>query len=286
MPKLLYSLLAAWCGLGAMQSAQESRVRMMFSQHRYVQPAYMREPPIGTSHIFFQGDPIELAALFVNASDAIALFPVQVVSPSESVEADLIGGDGRTRTKVAFDLLEEPYLEDASGRMAAQWTQPISMGPRVSLYVPLRLRAPIREPGVYSIRLSRLRLVCEAPCSVVNHGGEFTFEVRPLDQLPERLDRFARLAIRAVDDEQPENAEKYLQRLLAKYPDGSIAFQIRGRLAERQGRWLDAALSYDTAAQLVDSGRDRLRIEKDGGTAVSGSLRSLAARARQRGAKK
>jgi hypothetical protein len=285
MHRILFSVLVALHGVVAAGSPQDVKVRMVFTQHRYVQPVYMKDPPMGTHHVFLQGDPIDLAALFINASDGVVHFPAQAISPAEAVEADLIANVAGARAKAAFDVLEDTYVDGPSGRMLARWGGSITVEPKASLRIALRLRAVV-EPGLYTIRLSGLRLVCEAPCRVVNHSGVFTFEVRPLDRLPERLDRLARRAIRAVDDDHPEDAERYLQRLLVEYQDGSVAFQIRRRLVARQRRWLDAAANYEMAAQLLDSGRDRLRIEKDGGPGASGSLKEFAASARKRAAKK
>ena len=213
MHSILFSVLIALHGVVAAGSPQDVKVRMGFTEHRYVQPVYMKDPPMGTHHVFLQGDPIDLAALFINASDGVVHFPAQAVSPAEAVEADLIANVAGARAKAAFDVLEDTYVDGPSGRMLAHWGGSITVEPKARLRIPLRLRAVV-DPWLYTIRLSGLRFVCEAPCRVVNHSGVFTFEVRPLDQLPERLDRLARRAIRAVDDDHPEDAERYLQRLL------------------------------------------------------------------------
>ena len=237
------------------------QLRMMFNPLEYTAPVHMEEPIGHADYVFFDDEPIELTALFVNWTDRPVVIPAQNQSPAESVLAELVVKPARGRTTgspVSLELKDVPFLEAGSNRIEVQWGAPITVAPGGVLKIPLVLKAPRLSTDVYELRVSQIPLSCEKPCRVLDQGGAFRFEVRAARALPERLDQLYRRALRTLSRGAPDDADEIIQQMLAEYPTSSVAYELRGRQQVARERWREAAEAYEFAAQLVESRRDSL----------------------------
>ena len=74
--------------------------------------------------------------------------------------------------------------------------------------------------------------------------------------------------------------------MLKVYPTSSLAYQLRGRYAERLEHWGEAADAYAPGVMLLETGRDALRRQRSQGSIDEGPaldyLKSQAEQARRK----
>lgn len=87
------------------------------------------------------------------------------------------------------------------------------------------------------------------------------YELRVPQDLADRAEIARRRLIRAYDDEDDVQLEAVARELLAIYPDSFLAFELRGRVAEKWGKLNEALPAYERAQALLRDRRDRLFLE-------------------------
>ena len=81
--------------------------------------------------------------------------------------------------------------------------------------------------------------------------------------LGDRAEMARRKMIRAYDGENDVEFEGAARDLLNIYPESSLAFELRGRVAERAGRLSEAQAAYETALGLLRDRKDRLFLDNN-----------------------
>ena len=264
------------------------RLNLMFNQHGYLGPAHAEGPSPEADFLFFVGEKVAFDAKFVNwtANDLVVRF--EDLSASEALAVKLLRRDGPVVEEVPVRLESNGKLslESGSRRTDVRTRKSVIVpGAGWVLTIPLAIDTTERlPPAVYELRLATFRLRCDKPCELVNHSGVFRFSLRGTDTLPEQLDYFGRRAHYYIEYEKSKEAVRWINRMLDIYPTSSFAYQLRGRYAERRGKWGEAANAYEIAARLLESGEDQLRRQPppNEGSTLRWFLRSEAERARQK----
>jgi hypothetical protein len=106
-------------------------------------------------------------------------------------------------------------------------------------------------------------------------GPPLAYELRPARGLADRAELARRRMISAYDGENDVEFEAAARELLSIYPSSSLAFELRGRVAERAGRMDEARTAYERAASLIRDGKDELYLKHNSTTHTRNTLDGL-----------
>jgi hypothetical protein len=253
-------------------------LRLLFNADGYMQTTYSG-PTVPGTLIFFDDEPIRLLVRFVNWSEEPLTLGTGGVSPGEAVTVRLHRRSDTGSVEVPVSLSVNGDITGGTLQSAVRWQETIPISPKGFVTIPTLVQSGRLEPGVYELRLNQLRVSCAPECRVLNHAGQLEFNISHADDLPKQLDVLLRRAYEAIKQKEFTDAEALLKRTLKLYPQTSVAYQLMAQRAEQLQNWKDVAAAYDRAAELIETGADRLRPDRPG---LAGDLRHLAAEARKR----
>lgn len=81
--------------------------------------------------------------------------------------------------------------------------------------------------------------------------------------------------IAAYDAEDDVQFEAAVRELLRIYPSSALAFELRGRVAERLGQVIDARAAYARAIELIRDGQDQLYLRHNSARHAQNTLDGL-----------
>jgi hypothetical protein len=101
------------------------------------------------------------------------------------------------------------------------------------------------------------------------------YELRAPKDISDRAEMARRRLIQAYDDDGDVQVEAAARELVSLYPQSSLAYELRGRVAERAGRLGEAHVAYEAALALLVNRGDRLYLQHNPTVDVANTIESL-----------
>jgi hypothetical protein len=238
--------------------------------NRYYDGLYTSAPVDSVRHVYFVGEPIDVVVDFGNAGNEEQSIDTRSVSIDAAF--DIAPRQGSPKGVADLDLSPSGEIVVGDNQLIVNWGDVVTLGPRSRVVWEGQFRGP-SAPGIYNWSVELKGVKSSRPINPL--GTVLEYELRVPKDLGDRAEVARRRMLRAFDDENDVQFEAEARALLSIYPDSSLAFELRGRVAERSGRLSEAQTAYETALAFLRDGKDRLFLEHNSERRAAGSLADL-----------
>jgi hypothetical protein len=238
---------------------------------------YAAPPSESARYLFFSTEPLGLMLEVGNRGDVLhelQLVGVGIDGAFHMTAQRIPTGANMPRLLVSTDL----NVTDGGIKSQRTFGDPLEVPSLGIVTWPARLVPQGRwSPGVYELLITpQFSGVSER---VNLNTPLLRFELRETGDLADRAEIARRRMMRAYVSDDPVVMGQEADRLLAVYPQSSVAYEIKAEVAKRNGRRDEAAASLQQALALITAGQDvlylRQRTDADVQQLVSGLNRSL-----------
>jgi len=237
----------------------QSPLNFVISLNRYYDGLYTSAPADSVAHVYFVGEPIDVVVDVGNAGDEDQSLDTSTVALRDAFNIAVREGPNRGTARVELSPTGE--VISAENQMSVNWGDIVRLSPRSRVIWEGQFVGP-SAPGVYQWKVDLQGIRSSKP--VNPQGTLLEYELRVPKSLGDRAEVARRKMIRAYDGENDVEFEGAARELLNIYPESYLAFELRGRAAERSGRLSEARSAYDTALGLLRDGKDRLFLDNNG----------------------
>jgi hypothetical protein len=238
--------------------------------NRYYDGLYTTAPNESVRHVYFIGEPIDVVVGVGNAGDGEQSIDTRSVSIDAAF--DIAPRQGSPKGIARLELSPSGEIVIGDNQVIVNWGDVITLGPRSRVVWEGQFHAP-SAPGIYNWSVELKGVKSSRPINPL--GTVLEYELRAPKDLGDRAEVARRRMLRAFDDENDVQFEGEARALLSIYPESSLAFELRGRVAERSGRLSEALTAYETAFALLRDGKDRLFLEHNSERRTAGSMADL-----------
>jgi hypothetical protein len=270
---------AAW-SRDAVTAQDQTPLNFVIRLNRYYDGLYTSAPDDSVRHVFFVGEPIDVVVDVGNAGDEEESLDTSTVPMRDAFSIDARQGFNQRHgsRRVVADRRSHLRGEPA----AVNWGDVVRLSPLSRVVWEGQFVGP-SAPGVYQWTVDLQGIRSSKP--VNPQGTLIEYELRVPKNLGDRAEMARRTMIRTYDGENDVEFEGAARDLLNIYPESSLAFELRGRVAERAGRLSEAQAAYETALGLLRDRKDRLFLDNNGRSAAGAMAQLGDAAQRVRGGK-
>ena len=255
---LVVGAQAVWSWDGLKAQAQ-SPLNFVIRLNRYYDGLYTTAPVDSVRHVYFVGEPIDVVADIGNAGDEEESVDTRSISIGDAFNIALRHGPERDLARLDLSPVGETTVGD--NQVSVNWGDVVTLGPRSLVVWEGQFVSP-SVPGVYQWKIDLHGIRSSKP--VNPQGTLLEYELRVPKDLGDHAEMARRKMIRAYDGENDVEFEGVARELLSIYPESYLAFDLRGRVAERSGRLSDARAAYETALALLRDRKDSLFLQHNG----------------------
>jgi hypothetical protein len=220
--------------------------------------------------VYFVGEQIPVALEIGNAGDRAETLAPQTTSIDDAFEVGKIKGPGNANARLKLEPVGEVVSE--ADQSVVAWGNQITLQARSRVTFRGTFNGP-SAPGYYHWSIVPKGIRFSSELNLQNH--ELYFELRRPVALADRAEVARRRMIAVYDAEDDVQFEAAARELLRIYPQSSLAFELRGRVAERLGRANDARAAYERATELIRDGQDELYLRHNLGRHAQTTLKEL-----------
>ena len=248
---------AAW-SRDAVTAQDQTPLNFGIKLNRYYDGLYTSAPDDSVRHVFFVGEPIDVVVDVGNAGDEDQSLDTSTVPLRDAFSIAARPGFNRGMARVELSPTGE--VISAENQAAVNWGDVVRLSPRSRVVWEGQFVGP-SAPGVYQWKVDLRGIRSSKP--VNPQSTLIEYELRVPTNLGDRAEMARRKMIRAYDGENDVEFEGAARDLLNIYPESSLAFELRGRVAERAGRLSEAQAAYETALGLLRDRKDRLFLDNN-----------------------
>jgi hypothetical protein len=270
---------AAW-SRDAVHAQGQTPLNFVIMFNRYYDGLYTSAPVESVRHVYFVGEPIDVVVDVGNAGDEEQSIDTRSVSIEAAFDISPRGGPARGTGRL--DLSPVGEIVSGDNQVVVNWGDVVTLGPRSRVVWGGQFEGP-SSPGVYHWNVELKGVRSSRPVNPL--GTVLEYELRVPQDVGDRAEVARRKMIRAFDDENDIQFEAEARQLLSIYPESSLAFELRGRVAERSGRLSEAQAAYETALGLLRDRKDRLFLDNNERSAAGAMAQLRDATQRVRGGK-
>ena len=237
----------------------------------YYDGLYTNGPTVqGARYVYFVGEQIPTALEIGNPGQEEQTIDTSNVSIDDAFEVVSVKGPTNASGRLALEPTAE--VTSARGESIVTWGNAIKLESRSRIVWRGIFRGPSAH-GLYQWDIVPKSIRSSTKLNLL--GQSLAYGLRRPENLQDRAELARRRMIAAYDRENDVEFEAAARELLNIYPSSSLAFELRGRVAERAGRVNEARAAYEQAIGLLRDGRDELYLKHNATAYVRDNLQGL-----------